>query len=303
MKQFLLAFLIILFFAAPVKSQKIHFTDSANHWKGIRTDEGFPQVPYSWYRWELTAGHDTTYNGQTYRIITGSAIYPKALVREDTFAGKVYIRLLNPIYIQDTAEQVLYDYNLVPGDTLYTHMNGYQFACKVSDTNTVTIDSRQYRVQHFTPAPNMGFGQPYYVIEGIGCITAPFFPLTPAYEFGLYLCCFYNNGTQPVVTPAVSYSFDNDQSCALNVTNPLPAADISTVSPNPVHASAIISFAKEFSGTLQLYGIDGRLYKTIPTGKTRQISINCSDLTPGIYFILSQSAQSKLIDRQKLIVQ
>jgi len=299
MKNYLLL-IFLLVCNTGAYAQKIHFTDSGNHWKGFDTDESFPQMPTGAYPWDFFGNRDTLYNGLAYKIFAGAGPNRSVLVREDTLAGKVYAVYLYTGITHDSAEQVMYDYSLVPGDTLFTHLGSTQFASMVLDTGSVVIGNQNYRVQFFVPVICPGFPQNYYVIEGIGSLSMPTEPLVPDREFPSYLTCFYHNGIQPAMVDAIA-QFDNNTSCRLGVQDATSVHNF-TIAPNPAHAITTIIFPEPFTGTLQVSGSDGRLYKTIPVAHAQQVLLDCSDLAAGSYLAAARSSENAVWYWQRIAV-
>jgi hypothetical protein len=298
MKNYLLVLLLFLY--NGLCAQKVHFTDRGNRWEGI-VHADMPQVPYSTYNWTAVSYRDTNYLGHTYKILSLTSGSDFMMVREDTTAGKVYaVSMYNYIPYCDTVEQVLYDYNLLPGDTLVTHDLQHQYTCVLQDTGSAIINGVRHRVQYFEPVQTVGFQTPYDVIEGIGCTRFPGYPLTPYSEFGILLTCFHQHTAQPLVSPLVGH-FDNYGSCALGISD-ITEINGFTVFPNPASGNTTVSFKNMYSGSLSVIGADGRLQQKIPVEHQRKIQLDCSNLAAGVYFILLQSSESKNIGHQKIII-
>src|SRR4051812_20310473 len=87
-------------------SQKIMFTDTSNKWNIRYINPDRATIPYSAYY-----GADTIIGTTNYRTLIDGLV--PAYVREDTIAHRVFV--FNTF---DSTEHVLYDYNLLPGDTI-----------------------------------------------------------------------------------------------------------------------------------------------------------------------------------------
>lgn len=181
--------LIALLLPCALYSQKIHFTDTANVWIRDCVQDFSPQIHYT-SSWQYTG--DTVYNGQAYH--KADDIPGKVLVREDTTAGKVYVRFFQG----DTAERVLYNYNLHLGDTMSTMVYNPQTAAPqqiqsiVYQYDSLLLNNTWHKHWYFHRINGLSF----QIIEGVGCIESdPFFPLRlNVVEYWCQLCALQQNG-------------------------------------------------------------------------------------------------------------
>ena len=147
MKKIWLTICMALLSFCGVKAQKIHFTDSANHW--ITT--GYDCSMYPIYGVYLYTG-DTLIAGNKYRYLQETlwdygcmyGICDTVLgywVREDTTVGKVFL------WVDDT-DKVLYDYALLPGDTLnYSYLpSPFWYVDTVSARDSFLIYPFEYKM-------------------------------------------------------------------------------------------------------------------------------------------------------------
>jgi hypothetical protein len=97
-------------------TQKLRFTDTANKWEFQYSRQAY------FYKDTRVQINETVYKALT----TDYGPNILVLTREDTLAGKVYLKrwrsvnnyIGNGIYIKDTAEFVWYNYSLNKGDTM-----------------------------------------------------------------------------------------------------------------------------------------------------------------------------------------
>ncbi|MBL7691488.1 MAG: T9SS type A sorting domain-containing protein [Flavipsychrobacter sp.] len=182
-------------------AQKIRFVDTANSWQ---TSGGFS----SSCMWDRTAriANDTVLSGTTYKRFKYSIIKFKVttagcnaddgkgyFVRQDG-NGMVYYRA--PAI--DAYEHVLYNYNLVPGDTIsysYSMYPGGSVADSVVSLDSILIGTTYHRVWDFVSATGRG-NRAYSVIEGVGCTNHPLYPAFAGscYDFYENLKCFSQSG-------------------------------------------------------------------------------------------------------------
>jgi hypothetical protein len=132
----------------------------------------------------------------------------------------------------------------------------------VSSVDSVMINSTWHKVLYFTPLSTDSvfhdFFNNYYVIEGIGCVSAPLFPLHPfTFEVGSNLTCFNNSGITPPLSHLVGPYFNNTTSCTLTFGAGTMLVAVSNrnakVSPNPIDESSRIILPYSIqSGSLML---------------------------------------------------
>lgn len=262
--------------------QKIHFCDTTNLWIGLYMDySNYPPIYYQTTQDRYT-GSWVAPNGKTYLIgLTCLGVAgPAAAVREDTIAGKVY-------YWDDSLERVLYDYNLQVNDTVTQVFPLYgTYVNYVSSIDSTEINGLWYRVWHFEPVPQGASIRSYDVIEGIGTLYFPLYPLIQ-YHFEDYtlLTCFYNRGMQPLVNSELLGYFDNATSCALAVEQATQNVKKVTVIPNPIISESKLLFPSEIdAGTLTIYNDVGQclVNKSIAHQEYERLGDKAN--TPGIYF-------------------
>jgi hypothetical protein len=221
--------------------QKMRFSDTSNKWTycQVTVDDPLPFV-HSFY----FIG-DTIIGSYSYRKTSGYS----SLIREDTLAGKVYIRFTDTTLIADTGDLVLYDYNWHNGDTVRQPKNsisGISPKSWVAGIDSTVINGFPYKVWHFAgPAP-------YYVIEGVGSTNGFIFAVRPEPFFEVVQClrCFVNHGVSdslslpvPVMgvgVPSLSY-FDNFHSCGYPVEVSIVTSNELIIYPNPVQTTLNIS--------------------------------------------------------------
>ena len=287
-KIFLFSLLVI--FSTSSFGQKIYFSDSTNNWRFLGLSEG-PGVLSS----GLISLHfvgDSTFIGHTYRFI-GADIYSGYFIREDTIAKKVYI--YTP---PDTSDIVLYDYNLVYGDTLATigpYPSHDHIKSWVTGRDSTLINGKWYHIWYFHSGSMHSYD--YTVIEGIGCINGLDFPVNSAFFYGNpsdQLLCFKNQGasfplSKPVADNGVSSSydfyFDNTSSCAVEV-NPLSLkSSTTTVAPNPLTETSRIVFPRNISsGIVAIYNDLGQPVINLLFQNKDDLLIGDEIKIPGIYY-------------------
>ncbi len=82
-----------------------------------------------------------------------------------------------------------------------------------------------------------------------------------------------------------------------NYENFAPGTDVS-IYPNPVKAFATISFSKDIDRIVILNIVGKEMLSIVPERGKQVLSVNLSDLQPGVYFIAGMSNGTKLITKR-----
>ncbi|MFN5831336.1 MAG: T9SS type A sorting domain-containing protein [Bacteroidota bacterium] len=190
----------------------------------------------------------------------------------------------------DTAEYLLYDFDLAIGDTLPVTFNNFQ-----ADVYVTAIDSfftpYGYR-KRFALAGN---NSATHLIEGVGSSNGLFEPIPLMLECGYMLNCFslHDTAYYPTLGP----------SCNLAVALPtVSMLDILTVAPNPFSSYTIINSNRMLhKATLTINNSIGQTVKVRSQITGHSITLLREELSQGLYFIrLTEGSQ--LIASQKLMV-
>ena len=245
---------VLLFLGNEVKAQKIYFSDSTNHWQVV--EHYTPHLNTLTYYYDYWYGTITSINGKDYRLIK-STLGDSTYVREDTTNGLVY-------YFDqyNYVESILYNYNLKSRDTIIYNINGNLIIDTATFIDSILINGLKYKQINFECA-NYAFFRLYTVLQGIGCLSGPYFPLSygacsnaGSQDFELY--CF----SEKNICPYFSVPLTNN--CAL-----LPIINTPTCFPltlqNPTSTHKQLQFyPSPFTNTLSLQnamaGISYRLY-------------------------------------------
>jgi hypothetical protein len=237
---------------------------------------------------------DTVAFGKTYKIVAANPwcnwnAYKKVLLREDTLGKKVFY-VSDPIH--NSTEEILYDFGLMPGDTLYS-INGI-----------IVLDSITHTLYDFGMHPEVNIfplnvfyahcvPQIYFVphviwIEGIGSLKGLFEP-GEAWGQGVYggsLLCHYNgNGFRDF------HFIDNWEPTPCN--GPymgipeFEKKELISIFPNPSKDKILIKIEKEHfvvNTEMKLLSCYGQtiIHQQLYQGETE---INISNLSSGVYFI------------------
>jgi len=206
--------------------------------------------------------------------------YKSAFLREDTIAKKVFIynEICSP------HDQLLYDFSLLPGDTLNSEFHSDTF---VLDTiiDTVLLNGQIRKMFCFDPGCNT------YYIESVGGWQGLTYPLAIGLGFGGHLLCV-NENNENIWGYSCGYSFVIVENYTKN--------DF-YVFPNPT--SGIIEIKVETglmpAATFHLYNSFGQIILSTEL-VSNSLKLNLSSLKPGGYYYSIVSAN--FCKKGKLII-
>ncbi len=272
MKQ--LCLLIIILLAAPVADgQKIRFTTTNNNWL-VNQYTINPIISTKGWGYVDTVFIDT---------LKYYSLNNTALIREDSVNDIIYTRALNTPPNTDTSEQILYNYNLNVGDTItFWKQNKDTNRHYVSKIDSVVINGVFHKLWEYQPLPNNPVGQySYVVIEGIGSMGGPLYPLNPVgFEQHYRLVCFTKNGSFVTVpdNDSIPCPYGGDylslSTCLLDVEDNVAAKKSAIISPHPAHSSSVISLPYNLqNGELIIYNTLGQPVRQVSFNNTSKLTI------------------------------
>lgn len=298
-----IALLLTLFFSDVIFAQGNEYFNVNPYWQVNKMCAvPYPCIQNETYNYFI--GSDSSVNTLTYKKVMkqGSGYYswignppagcsgtymyidtiPWCLVRS---AGKqMYVWMPS-----DTAEQLLFDFNLQVGDTLpisYTTWNNDVFVTAIDSFNTGVGYRKRFALGGNTWAT--------YLLEGVGSDKGFLEPISIPLECGYDLLCYGTNDTAwyPVQGPTC-----NLQTAA----NSLVFGKDVTVYPNPASDQLIISLpTDEKDVTVMLYDQSGRvIYTAMPNSSI--ISIPVETRPNGIYVLHVTGTTSSY--HQKIVIQ
>lgn len=185
--------------------------------------------------------------------------------------------------MDDSTEQLLYDYSLNEGDTLHINTQLGAYKCLVYNVDSVLYDSIYYKIQDFQPFDSNGAcGMTFSVVQGIGEVSHDiFYPLYPrAIEKSCHLCAFHNNGFVLDLN-LIFYLGD----CTLSITDNNPNKLAPTIYPNPITHHTIINWNTAIkNGQLTIYSSMGQKVYSTTISNQKQMPLPYYELLPGQYF-------------------
>lgn len=347
-KRYAFTFLFALFSFALLRAQAYYpMLDSAiNEWTYASQMFGVAQQQPSGDRADCTLPFyvmvqsdareytttDTILDSLTYKIVLHEEYGSPCLfgyMREDTAARRVYFRSH-----QDTAEYVLYDFSLQPGDSMYFTFASFSVYptgwYELDSISTVNITAGSRPAFYFN-SPNSPAS--FIVIESVGWQAAMNYRETTEmyvggpfsmcagyqHQFNQFLACFnhsshvyfdtcaYNIAVQMIgqgvfLTDSCNYSYfsggieENSLISSLEL-QPNPAGE---------RVNLVVDLQQASETTIRIYEISGRLISTqqqpgkAPAGKST-FEVNISALPQGAYFVECATPSGSVF--RKLMVQ
>lgn len=304
--------LMFLTFAYASFGQYIPLLNDSAQWKqGMKTCylNGFTIEcqPWGYLDFQLNGG-DTIIGNYTYKKVIGTDHNNYAYLREDS--GKVYVKyeaeiytpyylssLYTPVYILDTTEIVLYDFNLQVGDTFTTRVFTCNLYLAEGDTinynqdflltsiDTVLLNNGNPRKRYRFNNIFYGDYSQYYFgtvewIEGIGS-TSTFF-----YNEASYYTSCGNEGYDTKLSIAC-YSTNNNilwgvENCLFpTITNENIHNNNTSIYPNPINNLLSIKSSDVYTN----YTIYNSIGTLIQKGLITNNSVDFSILPNGTYII------------------
>ncbi|PJB15345.1 MAG: hypothetical protein CO118_03895 [Flavobacteriales bacterium CG_4_9_14_3_um_filter_32_8] len=213
--------------------------------------------------------------------------------RNDSLAKKIY-------YIPKDSinENLLYDFNLITGDTIKGYMEqlaknkfGSTFYAVIDSIDSVLVDSNYRKRWHFQTYDS--WGQIWYdgnIIEGVGNTYGLLEGLLPMFDDNGSLVCYSENGAT---------IYPNPFTCTLTTINDFIIKNENiVVYPNPIVDYFTINSKENFEFEYTVFSVDGQLVKN-GTGKSNSnIPIH---LKQGIYILQINNEKRQIHHTKKLI--
>jgi hypothetical protein len=287
--------LIASFFLLTPKSycQRITFSDSTNHWQVVEHYTATTHTNTTYFDCNYIGS--TIINGKPYKLIK-STYGDSAYIREDTTNNIVYYFNFNI-----NAESMLYNFNLKHRDTMIYTISGNTIIDTATFIDSILIDGIKYKKINFECANcgNYYFFRLYSIIQGIGCLSGPIFPLSngacqDAGSYDYELNCFSENGNSPQYTIpfanncAYIPSISNINTCFPLEINIQPFSEINIeIKPNPFSQFIQIALSNHYENikSIKIQNVYGDNLYFIDKLSTTFIQINTSEFPNGIYIV------------------
>lgn len=290
MKKLLLFIVLAVTTGGLFAQTNFRFADSTAQWNVLYTEGAWCFcVNYQTSIYKVTT--DTVVNGLNYQSVNSNFFF-----RRDSLS-RVFLRELN-----DTVEQLAYDFSKQAGDTFTLSTQNWGVFCRVDSTDTVTLDGQRKRM--YVTYNNDSWKSDVWV-DGIGSLNSNF--LHPGIDHSIIdggfwsLLCYYRDGNLVYHDTAIQVC-ELDTVIYMGVKNESSNNRIAII-PNP--ATDFITIQTENNlppqTTFQLYDITGRmvLQKQL-TGKETTVPLN--EISKGLY-VYSVTSYEKKMGSGKLVVQ
>jgi hypothetical protein len=252
-----------------------------------------------WYSYEITG--DTVINTVTYHklnipfVLQSDTSYPlwtssgyRGCIRQDTASRKVYI-----VPPSQSAEQLLYDFNLNVSDTvkgyLANNCTSMPYLVRVDNIDSILINGdyrKRWRLY------SLIYGPTAYFIEGIGSTSGLLETVCGYIDVQVNLVCFKQNDT--TLYPNASTGC-NTITAVNNITTNKNGL---IIYPNPAHNKLNIE-CKMKNAELKMYDITGRMVREEKIHSP--LSTFNFQLSRGVYFV--RVSDGERVSVQKLVVE
>lgn len=272
------SFLIFCLFAGVLHAQTYVPFPTANAVWTERTGNG-EQAP-SFYCYGLK-NSDTTINSVTYHKLYRSN---DLTFSEDEFFGGLREDAKRIYLHTGGAEKLIYDFNLMQGDTFFNPGSGENGVVTMIDSVDV---SGQYRKRYSFARLDAG-GLPWmgYWIEGIGNSglggLIHTFALQPTCDCAINNLCLRLDNIWIYHNP--TFSTINCDASILSLHNPDARRKVAVIAPNPVmDVSRLVIEGNVKADRLDVYDSRGWKVRSYVTGGKKEVLIDRQEYAPGLY--------------------
>ncbi len=317
---FIVFFLLVLVIPARAQSSVYHhFPDSGFVWieEYTKTPDGYcccsSSVCTNFFSYSHYLNGDTIVNNRRYfelyesgyviRTNSGNVTCPPnsyspcyqyfyqfdcALIREDSAARHIYI--WNP---GDSAEVLMYDFNMLVGDTVRGKIgNGMNYVSAIDSVQVGTDFHKRYWVTVFG-GNQLGYDSAYATItEGLGGSQGVMMPLMPVDSTFGNMICAYNQSVP--VWPA------NQSGCLMPTgTERFEQPAGLAVFPNPAHDYLAV-YTSGYAGQIIISDIQGRDVFTVDVRQSKT-EITLPGLPAGLYTIRYNTTAGNSVTKKVVI--
>lgn len=284
-----------------------NFLGNSNQWFTY-----FGHLTYEFY-----TSNDTMVNGQQYKKVMSSQVdstvgvtaYLDGYIREDTINKKVYYLNVRDFgFVQDTAEILLYDFDVDLGDTIQIqeiyqhHWKSYvvydTFSCDSSFSPYFKYDCENQFIIQLKPTYTTANYNLYW-ISSVGSISGL---EDNTVEIGYNLVCAFKNGqhivegepySQPPYGIGCNYQYVG--------TSEVFKSPQFEVFPNPVQHQLELKIQEWFTGELYISNVLGQVVWSSSWDGDFHQTIDLSFLMNGSYFLFVKNENGELIQTIQLV--
>jgi hypothetical protein len=279
--------------------------DSTSEWHVVTTAEALSQFCYTTTVTDYEVLDTVTQNGQQYLELAYHRVYwnspawpmtpPPSCSEQPMISSSgdgILVRYANGVMRRatETGEEVLYDFTLVEGDTMYWQSEPYNAHYVVDSIDQIMVgtnDCKRLWVNVFNSTSN-----PVWIIEGVGHQHGLFPENMMEFENTGDLC--YKENDVPVV---FHNRFGETGVCYVTSVNEGQNQNDISVTPNPSTGIFQLNLQQRFG--YQVYDLFGKL---VDEGNSSgQSTINLSSQPSGIYLLKVGAEQGSSV--QKLVKQ
>jgi len=303
-KQYFILGIIIAFLLSFRFSfaQKIHLSDTSNHWTTLFYYSQGASINMPVYKYYNFTDANLQINGHVYNQLhsanAGNDL--NCLIRDE--GDKVYLKPTNSSMsfyrFTDTANEFVYfDYSLHVGDTLTMPMVEIfspqtQSKHVVKTIDSILINNIWHKV--FSMEIVQGINGSYVFTEGLGTVQGPMI-VRYAVEYQAQLVCFKNNGVIPL---AIYNQCDTNSTTSIN---PVSDARAFQVYPNPAIDVVTLNYlgSEKAPFTVTITDMLGNINQTKSFQTSQKLYLN--GLNAGIY-IIQVKKENEVVWRDKIVV-
>lgn len=217
---------------------------------------------------------------------------PIGLISTQIYENYTYSNGDTVFYLVDTTFAVLYNFGALPGDTWNLGVDSNAYDCtnsivKVDSISSMIISSNPHRVLFVSDSANSPVAITGTIIEHIGSMTYLFPTGRVCDTFAIVeycligFACFSDSlESYPVIPPG-----DCENPFTIGINENEQHTNEILISPNPADNQISVSWNNFESTILSVYNILGELFISKDVNQITNITINISELTPGVYFI------------------
>ncbi|MBW6481901.1 MAG: T9SS type A sorting domain-containing protein [Vicingaceae bacterium] len=211
----------------------------------------------------------------SYSVITG-------FIREDSIAKKVFV-----YDISNNVDDLLYDFNLVVGDTLNSNYAGQGLLIIIDSIDTFVLLNNQVR-KRFYYTDFFGFAS--YYVEELG-LPRFHYPLVGGLSGGNFVTCVKENNIQLYNS---QWAYSCPSLVGIEENNLQNAVKIS---PNPTRDNIVVAQLTNFvGGTIKIINLMGQVIFS-QSIQNQQMSFNLSAYSKGIYLVKISSDKQQIIKK------
>jgi len=282
-KRLLLILVISPFTQLVLGQSNVSFPTDSALWTMDTQTEGMSFPPQTFHDISnYKTNGDTLINGNLFTIISSQSDPKYCFTREAN--GLVYCKY-NPSSNFDTTQFILYNFNLVQGDTLSLPIAGFSinyYPSSVYSVDSILIGNqlhKRIRINGWIPLD---------FVEGVGAIQGLMYPEIPLVDYWGDLTCFSRNDT-------IFSTSDNGQynlgKCWYETNINKEKDQVISIYPNPTSGNVYVKSKQRVN--VELFNIYGE-----KLAETKNNILHLQNYEEGIYLLKLSYTDGKIIKRK-----